>query len=60
MASIKHIEVYQSADGYRWRKVAANNLIVSDSGEAYTRREDAAEAARREAADADTPVIIQD
>lgn len=58
--STKHIEVYQAADGWRWRKVAANNKIVADSGEAYTRRADAEEAAHREAADVKVAVVIKE
>jgi uncharacterized protein YegP (UPF0339 family) len=39
--------VYQSLDGWRYRRVAANGRIVEDSGEAYTRRHDAKRAAVR-------------
>jgi uncharacterized protein YegP (UPF0339 family) len=35
-----HFTVYEAADGFRWRLVAANGEKVA-SGEAYTRREDA-------------------
>ena len=39
--------VYQdAAGGWRWRLVAANGHIVADSGESYTRHEDAVRAAR--------------
>ena len=34
-------EVYQAADGWRWRIRARNGRIVADSGESYRRREDA-------------------
>ncbi len=37
-------EVYQSQDGWRWRLVAANGRIVA-TGEAHTRKQDAARAA---------------
>lgn len=41
------IEVYRDgAEGWRWRRVAGNNEIIS-SGESHTRREDAVRAARR-------------
>jgi uncharacterized protein YegP (UPF0339 family) len=36
-----------SAGGWRWRRQAGNNRIIADSGEAYTRRDDASDAARR-------------
>lgn len=32
--------VYEAADGWRWRLLAANGRTVADSGEAYTRRRD--------------------
>lgn len=35
------VVIYEAADGWRWRMVAANGAIVAESGEAYTRREDA-------------------
>lgn len=35
-------EVYRDKKGeYRWRLLASNRQIVADSGEGYTRREDA-------------------
>jgi uncharacterized protein YegP (UPF0339 family) len=40
-------ELYKAADGWRWRLVAANGRIIADSGEAYTRRYDAARAITR-------------
>ena len=39
--------VYPAKDGFRWRCVARNNRIISDSGESYTRRADAKRAALR-------------
>lgn len=33
--------VYQARDGYRWRLLAANNRLIAESGEAYTREWDA-------------------
>lgn len=40
--------VYRDAAGhYRWTLVAANNRKIADSGEAYTTRADAREAAER-------------
>jgi uncharacterized protein YegP (UPF0339 family) len=41
-------EVYEdAAGGWRWRRIAANNEIIADSGEAYTRKADAERAAER-------------
>ena len=35
-------EVYRDKAGeYRWRLLASNRQVVADSGEGYTRREDA-------------------
>lgn len=42
--------VYPAKDGFRWRLITANNRIVAESGEAYTRERDAERAARRVAA----------
>jgi uncharacterized protein YegP (UPF0339 family) len=40
--------VYQDrTGGYRWTMFAANNLKIADSGEAYTTRAGAREAAER-------------
>jgi uncharacterized protein YegP (UPF0339 family) len=44
--NVDHIVVFQDdADQFRWRAVAGNSEIVSE-GEAHTREEDAARAAR--------------
>lgn len=32
--------IYEAADGYRWRLLAANCRLIAESGEAYTRRRD--------------------
>lgn len=40
------VKVYETGDGYRWRRQAANGEIVS-TGEAHTREHDAWRAARR-------------
>lgn len=41
------LQVYRDvAGGYRWRLVATNRKVLADSGESYTRRRDAARAAR--------------
>ena len=41
-------EVYQDAAGeWRWRVKAPNGEIIADSGEGYTRREDAERAMER-------------
>ena len=41
------VQVFQDgAGGYRWRRVAPNNEIIS-SGESFTRRHDAVRAAKR-------------
>lgn len=34
-------QVYPAKDGYRWRLLAANGRTIADSGEAYTRKQDA-------------------
>lgn len=34
-------KVYLAEDGWRWRLLAANNRIIADSGEAYSRERDA-------------------
>jgi uncharacterized protein YegP (UPF0339 family) len=51
--------VYPAKDGFRWRLVTANNRIVADSGEAYTRERDAERAARRVAAIANAAPITR-
>lgn len=41
-------EFYQDRKGgWRWRLIGANNRIVADSGEAYTRERDAKRAFNR-------------
>ena len=46
---VKHttttFEIYRARDGWRWRAKRANGRIVADSGEAYTRKNDAHRAA---------------
>ena len=37
-------DVYQAADGWRWRLLAGNNKVIA-SGEAHTRERDARRAA---------------
>lgn len=34
-------KVYEARDGFRWRLLAANNRLIAESGEAYTRQSDA-------------------
>jgi uncharacterized protein YegP (UPF0339 family) len=46
MATEDRIEVYEAADGWRWRRVAGNNEKLS-SGEQHRDRTDAERAARR-------------
>lgn len=29
--------IYAAKDGFRWRLLAANNRLIAESGEAYTR-----------------------
>lgn len=41
------VNVYEAGDGWRWHRHAANGKIVAESGEAYTRKADAQEAAER-------------
>lgn len=46
MKPITHtLTVYPAADGWRWRLRAKNGRIVADSGEAYARKRNAAQAA---------------
>jgi uncharacterized protein YegP (UPF0339 family) len=47
MARYEKVELFEAADGWRWRKRAVNGEITQ-TGEAYTRRESAEEAVRRE------------
>lgn len=41
------VEIYRAGDGFRYRVKAANGRIGDVGGEAYTRADDAAEAALR-------------
>lgn len=41
------VQVYEAADGWRWRLKAFNGRIVADSGEAYVTQANAKRAARR-------------
>ena len=41
------IEIYEAKDGWRWRRITPNGKIISESGEAYTRKLDAQDAALR-------------
>lgn len=45
LAPVVRIEVFESADGWRWRMRARNGEIVAQS-ESYTRRESAEDTAR--------------
>lgn len=55
--SAERYEVFQASDGWRWRLVAANGEIVSQS-ESYTRKDDAARgAADNQDAAADAEII---
>lgn len=40
-------EVYEAKDGFRWRLIAKNGRIVSESGEAYARKSGAIKAVER-------------
>jgi uncharacterized protein YegP (UPF0339 family) len=53
---VEKIELFEAADGWRFRKRAANGEITL-TGEAYTRRESAEEAAEREFPDLEVVVI---
>lgn len=45
----RRIEVFEDeANEWRWRRVAGNGQTVAVSGEGYTRKDDAIEAAERE------------
>jgi uncharacterized protein YegP (UPF0339 family) len=46
-ASGDTVEVYEAPDGWRWRRRSANNRIVADGSEAYSRKDSAMRAARR-------------
>ena len=53
-------EIYEDRGGeYRWRLRSANGQIVADSGEGYTRRDDAREAAIRVRDEVATAKIIE-
>ena len=58
MDNMHTVEVWHSKDGYRWRKWARNGRMVSESGEAYTRLDDASKAAERE--NPGVPLSIRD
>lgn len=56
-----YLEVYQDASGeWRWRCIAGNEKIVADSGEGYTREEDAVRAAKMVFGDLYELVIIDE
>lgn len=42
---VRRLDVYRAQDGWRWR-LKSSGRVVADSGQAYTRRADCAEAAR--------------
>ena len=43
------VEVYAAKDGWRWRRIVpANGNVVADGSEAYTRKDDARDAASME------------
>lgn len=46
MAGKLEVQVYEARDGFRWRSVADNGRIVAESGEAYSRFDDAERAAK--------------
>jgi uncharacterized protein YegP (UPF0339 family) len=57
--SVATIQVFTDKAGeYRWRKMAANGSIVADSGEGYSTRGAAWEAAQREAQEGDRVVQV--
>lgn len=37
-APVKRVEVWDSADGWRWHALSTNGRILSDSGQGYARR----------------------
>jgi uncharacterized protein YegP (UPF0339 family) len=39
--SSARFHVYGAKDGFRWQLLAANNRVIAESGEAYTREVDA-------------------
>jgi uncharacterized protein YegP (UPF0339 family) len=51
------VTVYPSDDGlWRWRRTSANNRIVADGSEGYSRKDSALRAARRSNPPAAEPV----
>lgn len=40
-------EIYQAADGWRWRRTAPNGRIVGASSQGYTNRSDCIDNAKR-------------
>jgi uncharacterized protein YegP (UPF0339 family) len=56
MAGREKVELFEAADGWRFRKRAANGEITL-TGEAYARRESAEKAVRREFPDLEMVVI---
>ena len=42
------VTVYEGKKGFYWRKQRRNNRITADGGQAYTRRDSAVRAAKRE------------
>jgi uncharacterized protein YegP (UPF0339 family) len=53
------VRIYLARDGWRWRRIAPNGRIISDSGEAYARKATAERAAER-ANDGRPTVIVVD
>lgn len=56
-AATDRLEVYEADDGWRWRRVAANNRVLC-TGEAHTREADADQASMRACPDLD-PTWVQ-
>ena len=56
MTGHEKVELFEAADGWRFRKLAANGEITL-TGEAYTRKESAEEAVRREFPDLEMVVV---
>jgi uncharacterized protein YegP (UPF0339 family) len=52
------VEVYCTTDGWRWRRRSANNRIVADGGESYSRKDSALRAARRSNPPATVPEAV--
>jgi uncharacterized protein YegP (UPF0339 family) len=54
------VVIYPAQDGWRWHRVAPNGEVVSESGEAYERKDGAEEAAARQHEGLDVVIEVRD